>query len=179
MGSNDGELTPEPEIDDAPDVVATAKDYHGRAIGLMRHMAKLSSGEGSEIVEARLTVSKAKSLPEGVLDLQGIAARDVHLEYPDIERVTLPVYEGSWPDWRAMVSGHHVRKTSVVALHPSRLSALARLGKLYGNRPILWRFGGADAPALVEVEKGFPHISGVAMVEPWLFELPDEGGTDG
>jgi hypothetical protein len=176
LGAQDGELTEAPDDDEAPIIATTARDVFGRGVGLMAHLRKLTQTEDSPLIEVRLRVDKATGLADGVMALDGVDAKEVILEYPGAERITLPVFDGEWPSWRRLLSDHHRRKTDVIALHPGRLGALAKIGKLYDGKPILWTFGGRDQLARIEVAESFPFISGAVMPTAWLYEVP--AGTE-
>lgn len=175
LGARDGELTPAPDEDEAPMIVATARDLHGRGSGLMAYLRKLTKDEDSPLIEVRLRVDKATDLPDGVMALDGVDAKEVIIEYPGAERITLPVYEGDWPQWRVLLANHHRSKTDVIALHPGRLGALAKLGKMYDGKPILWQFGGRDKLAKIDVAESFPYVHGAVMPTAWLYEVPADG----
>lgn len=59
--------------------------------------------------------------------------------------------------------------TYTAALNPDIVGRLAKLGKFHAAAPILWRFGGADQMAAVEVP-GDPAVTGVVMPVRWDFD---------
>ncbi len=172
------ELEPEPPLAEEPFEVATAKDFHGRGAGLMGHLKKLTSVEDAPLIEARIAVGPAILPPDGGLILDGMDPRDVLLAYPGAEEVRVPSYDGTWPVWQPIVAEHQAKKTSVLALDPGRLAALARVGKIYDMAPIKWQFAGADRPALVEVEGSLPHLTGIVMPVAWHWEQPEDEVDD-
>lgn len=175
-----GDSLLDPALDgEQPDVVAIAQDIHGRGKGLLDHLWKLAEKadpeQGDDDVTVRLDIGKVKELTGGAPVLEGMNVRDVVIEHPDHEKVTLSVYEGEWPEWKRFISEFHAEETAVIALHHDRLGALAHLGKLHGGVPILYRFAGANRGALIEVAESEPRITGVAMPVAWVWELPDQG----
>lgn len=171
----DGELTPEPDIDEAPISVATARDVHGRGAGLMGHLLKLSKAEDAPLLEVAVRIDKAKTA-DGAMEVTD--SHEVILDYPGTERITLPVHEGEWPNWRQFVGRHRRVKTDHIALMPGRLGALFRLGKLHETKdrtfPIISEFGGAEKAIRVWVAESYPFVSGLVMPSPWLYEVSDD-----
>lgn len=161
---------PEPDWDEAPATTAIAIDVHGRGRGLLGHLLKLARAKDAVPFDVRLTIGL---LPEEEgQTLEGMAPRWVMLDHPDHERVTLPVYEGEFPNWRKVLAGFEPHETDAVALNPEIVGRLAKLGKLHGGvgTPLVWRFGGRDRMALLEVGHGEPSVAGAAMPVRWDFD---------
>lgn len=160
----DHDVYDEPSIDEAPDDVAIAIDQDGRAKGLLGYLlgrARFAAKEGLPIVE--VTVSLNVTDDEDAPTLGGMEARYVRFDYQAQERLQLDTYGGQYPTWRAMIAGLASVRTEAIGLNPEIIGRLAKLGKLHGNTPIIWRFGGETKAAAVEVMDGDPRVSGAVM----------------
>lgn len=154
---------PEPGPDESPMSTAIAFDEHGRARGFFAHLLRLATESGAEPIEARVQVGVRDLDPQtGTGTFDGMEGTYVIVEHPDHERLKLAVYEGVFPAYRKLLHEFAPKRTDAVALNPELVGRLAKVGKFNENRPLRWRFGGADKMALVEVE-GDPHIYGAVM----------------
>jgi hypothetical protein len=149
----------EPGIDVAPVATAIAQDPSGRARSLLGHLLGLSKqAEADELeddVELRLSLGV---LDDGTGMLDGFAIPWVVLDYPDHERLKLRTYEGTFPQWRPVLAGFKARTTKSVILNGDIIGRLAKVPDYIGG-PIQWRFGGADAMALVDVHDDASGLS--------------------
>lgn len=159
---------PEPLMDEAPLETTIAIDDDGRGKNLMQYLYGLATADKAPEYEATMRVVPV-SAGDGQGMFIGLAPTGVAVEFPGVEKVTLGAYDGSYPDWRKTLSGFSARKTDAVALHCERVSSLSKLGRLHDG-PLVWRFGGRDQMALVEVGDSFPHVGGAAMPVRWDFD---------
>lgn len=158
-----------PDVDSAPIETAVARDYYGRGISLLYHLLSIAPKEDSnDPQEVSVKIGDKPQAP-GTLHLDTTPERAVTLEHPRQELVHLDIAEIAFPDWRFMVAGHVPRQTKQVAIPAERLEQLAKVGKLHSGKPILWRFGGLDKTAAVEVGEGFPRVQGVVMPARWAW----------
>jgi hypothetical protein len=172
----DHDLADEPELDEAPSVTATAIDPHGRAKGFLAHVLKLArqaeeNNTGRIEVRVRLNVLGARD-DDGHRppSFDGMEARSVVVEQPDVERVMLDSYEGQWPTgWRSVMGGFRPVDTGTIALNPDIVGRLARLGKVHPAGLLGWTFGGKDRAARVEVIYAEPAVEGLVMPCRWDF----------
>jgi hypothetical protein len=84
------------------------------------------------------------------------------LQVRDVEKVYLPVVDGTFPDWRAIAAELHQRHHQGRRPQPRGRRA-AREGPQARRRPLLWEFGGANKAALVEYANSDPRVHGVVM----------------
>jgi hypothetical protein len=74
---------------------------------------------------------------------------------------------GDYPSWRELTFGFKPVSTKAIALNPKVIARLAKLGKLHGSLPLVWRFHGPDKPALVDVgveeHPVLPRVFGAVM----------------
>jgi hypothetical protein len=160
----DHKPTDEPGIDEAPDEFAVAMDLDGRAKGLLGYLlglARHAAKEGLPTVEVGVTLNATDEADEPTL--AGLERRYVRFDYQAQERLQLDTYGGDFPEWRGFIANLATVSTEAVALNPEIVGRLAKLGKLHGNAPILWRFGGEDKAAAIEVMDSEPHVRGVVM----------------
>lgn len=167
------EFATEPALDEAPLAVGVARDPHGRGKGFMAHLLNLARSEETKLdppeIDVRLGVTDPERANAGTFE--GMEAEFIVVEYPDHERLILPAYEGEYPNWRSVVPGFSPVTTEAIALNPEIVGRLAKLGKLNGeDNPLVWRFGGPDKMAQVEVAHSDPFVHGVVMPVRWDFD---------
>jgi hypothetical protein len=178
----------EPTLDELPDATAVVIDSHGRAKSLFGHLFDLikaadkaaeKGGPPPEPIEVRLTLGVTEVEPdEQSLDLgDDFEPSFAVIEHPGRERLKLRCYGGDYPDWRKVVARFARQETDGVALSPEVIGRLAKLGKLYPARPLLWYFGGADRMAIVEVGNSYPWLRGAVMPVRWDFDADRPMGT--
>ncbi len=165
----------EPGLDEPPAVLAVAADPHGRAKSLMAYLINLTGGEDPPLVDLTVTIGPADD-PDDDNAFEGFGRTAVFLEVPDQERLTLHTIEAPFPDWRTIVHAFTPEKTNAVALRPDLVANLGKLGKYHDDKPLLWRFGGVEKAALVEVADTIPHVAGVVM--PMRFPWADDPDAD-
>lgn len=170
---------PEPDLDEAPIDTATALDPYGRGVGLFRHMLGLATAKDAPPYDICLRVGDdPREAAEPSLD--GFEQKYLIIDVPDQEILTLPLYDGPWPTWRAVWNAWEAEQTSEVFFSPEVIVArVGRLGKLHPSGIVHWRFGGLHGPALIDIEPSDPHVCGLAM--PTRVYLPGyaPGGSAG
>lgn len=163
----------EPGLDEAPVATAVAIDSNGRALGLLGFMRKLAKQAAKDelpqpSMALSLNVPDEDDLPEPTFG--GMESEYVVLEHPDHELVKLRTYGGDYPNWRTLHDGFTGRTTKEIALNPELIGRLAKLGALHAGQPLIWRFGGADKAASLEVLESLPSVRGLVMPVKWLSE---------
>lgn len=161
------DLAPEPAPDEAPIATAIAHDPHGRGRGFLAHIAKLTSDPDDDAIDVKVMLGVVEALDPDRPTFEGMEAEWVVLEHADHERIRLESLAGVYPAWRSVTGGFRAQSTDAVALHPDRLAALGKLGKLHRGAPILWHFGGTERAALIEVAESDPHVEGLVMPVRW------------
>lgn len=170
------DLSAAPELDEVPPVTATAIDEHHRATALMKHLLSVTGGKDARQFDVVLSVGDCP-LGDDVPTLDGLERRWVSIAVPDQEVLTLLAYEGEWPTWRALWAGFKPQQTDAIAFNPDLIVArLGKLGKLYPETPLVWTFGGPDAPARIELQHSDPPLLGLVM--PLKVALPTLEGDD-
>jgi hypothetical protein len=159
------EFATEPGPDEAPVTTHVVMDDHRRARSLFEHVLALTTKKDADAIEVRLRF--ATDYIESAFP--GMEPGVAIIEYPGKEKLALELYEGDFPSWRKVEAGFAATKTDAIALNPDLVARLVKLGKLHAS-PLLWRFGGRDKAALVDVE-GSPPIHGLAMPMRWDFAL--------
>lgn len=101
--------------------------------------------------------------------LEGLEPTFVVIDVPDMERVWLPVVESAYPDWRGITGDHQAVATDAIAISCNRLGRLGKVGTTWCDGPLLWTFGGADRPALIEWPMSEPRVVGIVMPVRWRF----------
>jgi hypothetical protein len=165
------DLEPEPGLDEAPYATAVAIDPDGRAKGFLAYALKLAKDLGDDD-GAGLDVRMNLGVVDEVEDedrpaFAGMEVRYVVLELPDVERVKLRTYDGVYPDWRRLLDGLVAVSTETIALGAEILGRLAKLGKVHGDRPLGWTFGGPSKMARLAVLDSDPYVEGVVMPVRW------------
>ena len=162
----------EPDLGELPHATAVAWDQWGRAKALFAYLGRQASKEDGErlMCLVRLGVPwQNPDTPEPDLQFDGFEALAVDIEYPDHERLQLPVYEGAYPLWRNAVHDAAATKTGTLALSQESLAVLARAAKVYGNDSVVaMRLGGEGRPVAVELGAD-PSVRGLVMPCRWNF----------
>jgi len=154
----------EPSLDEVPGAAVIAMDLDGRARGLLGYLlgrAKYAAKEGLPPVEVSVALNVADDGDEPTLE--GMERRYVRFDYESQERLQLDIYGGTYPDWRSLFAGVTHETTDAIALNPEIIGRLAKLGKLHGNAPIVWQFGGEDKAAEIEILGVESGVRGIVM----------------
>lgn len=180
------DTTAEPDLDEGPKEKVVARDLNKRAHALMAYVwALVDVDTDTEILEATMEVAEAEpSVQMPALD--GMEGEVLVLEVPGRESLRVGTYEGEWPDWRSLIAHHVGRSTHAVALTPSRIAKLAKLGPYHDDAPLVWHFGGTDGAALVATGDPPVTVRGVVMPVRWSWgeaavverAETDDGGSD-
>lgn len=107
----------------------------------------------------------------------GMAGEAVLLEHPDHERVVLQAFEGEFPHWRKLLFGFAEKQTTSIVLNPEIVGRLAKLGSWFAGG-LVWRWGGKDKVAAVEIADDTLRVSGLVMPMSWRETgplIPDAG----
>jgi hypothetical protein len=86
----------------------------------------------------------------------------VVLDYPDHERVALPTVNGTFPDYRALLLRHEVKRTDIVSLGAENMRRLGEVGRVLGSY-VRCSLSGAKGAIAVEVGVLSPVVRGVVM----------------
>lgn len=174
---------PEPGLDEAPTRTVIAHDPHGRAKNLLWYLLNLSRGEDADPIEVDLIPGdtlRDDTAAQAAFD--GMAKEWVTIAVPDKERLKLPTIEGDFPDWRPLDAAFQAEPTDGVALSPEIVKRLADLERTAGTTSLLWRFGGAEKAARVDLPNVFPRIRGLVMPQRGDWGVVDgdapQGGDD-
>lgn len=158
--------TPPPLLDELPAMSVVATDHHGRGINLLQWVLKESSKvKNDEPVEMTVVLNvgpQPEPGPDEDRPLEGMERQLCTIEVPGHERVELGVHQATWTDWRAFVGRFTGEETKAIALNPTVLERLVKLGKIHG-RSLVWTFGGHDRMALIEVRDSEPWVAGAVM----------------
>jgi hypothetical protein len=148
-------------------------DVDGRAAGLMRYARSLvpADADDSEVLEVEIGAGEAEERPPGALRLEGMEGEAFQLDVPGLERVRVPVFEGGWPDWPAVLAAFVPKRTMAFALPIERVVQLARLKDL--DAPLVVEFGGRDKMARVSIGDPPLNVQGVVMPTMWRWGMPD------
>lgn len=168
----DYEYDPEPGFDEIPTASAVAIDRYNRAGGLLQYLLTLSKSDDHKGLECTVHLNVAWQ-PEDVdpaeAQLDGFEALAVRIEYPDNERVQLPVYDGRFPNIGLLIQAKAAR-TDGVALSQSMCARLGKAAAPHGDMTMVrCRFTGRNKPVLVEFGSE-PVVSGLAMPCRWDLE---------
>jgi hypothetical protein len=149
-------------------------DPHGRAKGFLAHVLKLATTEVDGLepepidIRVRLNVIGEERPPQGVLE--GLEARTIVVEHPDVERLVLDAYDGVYPQWRRVLLGLRGIATDRIALDPEVVGRLAKVGKIHPGARLGWTFGGENKAARVDVIDSDPYVDGIVMPCRWDFD---------
>jgi hypothetical protein len=170
LADDDEDVPPEPELDEAPTLTAVAIDPHGRAKGFLAHLLRLAGEDDVTTIEVALSLGVVSNADAAAPALEGLEARWVVLEHPDTERLKLPVYDGTFPSWRALYMHFDAEKTESIGLSTDMVGRLSKLGKWWPGCPLVWHFGGEQRAAMVDVHEAENRVSGLVMPVRWNIE---------
>lgn len=164
----------QPGLGEMPDVgTAVAYDQYGRARGLLAYLGQQAAKEENDGLKALVHLGvpwQAVGEPSGELQLDGFDAEAVDLEYPDHERLQLPVFEGSYPNWRTVLTSFVGAKTAALAVRQDNLAVVAKAAGYFGEfAPLQLRFGGEQKAIAVEFGDE-PRVYGLLMPLQWDFD---------
>lgn len=171
---------PEPPVDELPSRTVVAADRDGLGRHLLGHVLSLSRREDPYIhgmIRVRMEFDARMPPGEQPETLDGLEPVYVVLECPDVERVYLPVAGDRTVDWRRIVLDHEGEETKQIGLNPEFLERLGKVRR-HAEGSLVWKFGGADRPALVDWPDSLPHIIGVVMPRK-VYEEEEAPATDG
>ena len=158
-----------PDFDEAPIRTVIAADADGRGRSLLGYVCALVARDyvDDEYAPGTLEVevefdARMPAGTGGPETLEGLEPTYTVLQVRDVEKVYLPVVEGTFPDWRKIASGFSPATTAEVALNPEVVERLAKVRK-HAAGHLVWKFGGADRAALVEYSNSDPFVHGVVM----------------
>lgn len=132
---------PPPTIDESPIETHVVMDPDKRMQSLMRFVltdAKAAEKAGVPC-DLTLSISSAESPSEPTLDPS--LDRSMFIVQTDNERLALPIYEGDYPTWRALLAAHREEPTGTLALNPTLLGRFGKLKNFAG--PISMILNGA------------------------------------
>lgn len=174
-----------PAFEEAPDRVIVAVDTDGRGRGLLGYVLALATRDtpvdeytpGQVEVRIDFDVQMPPgSAPVAQATLEGMDPTYTVLSVPDVEKVYLEVYAGTFADWRPVMAGHTPKTTKKVRIHPEIAERLGKVRK-HAAGPIEWSFGGPGNAALVAFPESDPHVHGAVMPMRDTEEVDDGCGA--
>lgn len=169
---------PAPELEETPLRTAIVRDVHHRAKALLLHARSLIIPELEEPVEVMLGFGDAgRSSYRGMhqLEMDGLDGEALEVEVPDRSRERIGLLQADWPNWRPVFYGFTVKRTAGLAIPPSRMRKLADLAALH-DAALVWKFGGANKMAVVEIGEPPVEVRGGVMPERWNYGEEMEQG---
>lgn len=164
--SVDADLPATPGLHNEPERTATIIDPHGRGAGLLAYAYKLATAKDADPDDYPVTLDLDHVQESTEASFDGLAARRCRLTVNG-ESLTLPVYEGSFPDWTKVAADRPAISLPRIALNPARLKQLVKAASYTPNAGIGWSFTDPHGPAMVELIDTDPFISGVVMPVRW------------
>lgn len=166
------EYEPEPELDEIPFASAVAIDRYSRAGGLLQYLLQLSRSDDHKGLETAVHLNvpwQPDEADPADVQLDGFEALAVRIEYPDNERVQLPVYDGKFPKVAPLL-GRSASRTDGIALSQAMCARLGKAAAPHGETTLVrCRFTGRNKPVLVEFGSD-PVVTGLAMPCRWDLE---------
>lgn len=169
-------------LDEVPDESVVAIDYDGRMSALMKFVLKdaiRAEKAKHDPPTVKLTVKSAETA--GVPTLAPELDRRVLVVETDRERLSLDVYDGTYPDWRknlVAAAAAELLPSDSIAFSADILARLGQLKETAAN-PVEFTLSGPRKPVGVIV-RCEPLVQGIAMpARPFkAVELEDDDGTD-
>lgn len=123
------DLTPPPGLDEKPDATYIVQDPDKRARALMAFVMTEAKAAEKEMRPFDVTLGVGSVEAPEVPTLDPTLDREGFTLETDSERLTLPIYAGEFPNWRALLARDTGDPTAAIDLSPT---LLGRLGKLKG-----------------------------------------------
>ena len=163
----------EPPLDELPAAQAVAVDQWGRAKNLLAYMGQQAAKEENDGLFALVRLGVPWQAPDSTkteLQFHGLNALAVDIEYPDNERLQLPVYEGPFPDWRPTLHDHRGHRTTALRLQADAIEIIGKATKPFGEEcHVDLTFGGENKPVAIAFGDD-PRVRGLLMPLRWDFE---------
>lgn len=167
------DLDPEPDFfDETPIATAVAMDPHSRAKSFFTHVLALAQqAEKKDLAPVEVRVQLGVTDHDADRDsLPGMEATYVILELPDAERLKLAVYDGAYPNWQALSQGFASTSTDTIALSPSIVGRLGKLGSILPGSMLGFSWAGPLKAARVELVGSDVTVEGLVMPCRWDVE---------
>lgn len=156
----------EREVEEAPLRSTVVLDPDGRAKALLSYLRKLSAKAAKDEIPAPL-VNLSVGVPaddEGAPSFPGMELEQVVIDFPDHEKLALPICEGVFPAYRSILLGHEPKRTQTFSFNPELFARLGQVGKITGGF-VDCTLAGPDGMVAIEVSGALlpPVIRGGVM----------------
>lgn len=149
------------EPDEAPTRTIVAIDEDERAKALFRFVAKDTKAKDNPDATVRFSVGSIEA-DEAPTLMPSLARLGLSIEY-EAERLILPLWDGTYPDWRKLVVGREPSPVARIAWSPWIMSRLSSMRScLDCSAAIELDHAGPIGAAAIRVDV-FPEVTGVAM----------------
>jgi hypothetical protein len=153
-------------LDEAPDGVVVVTDPDGRGKALLTYLRKLAAKAAKDEQPAPQVVLHI-GVPADDGDAPGFPGMEllqVVIEYPDHEKLALPIVQGEFPAYRTLLVERKAKATAGLAIAPDILTRLAESAKFVGGW-VSCTFAGPHSPISVSVDGSLagPLVRGCAM----------------
>lgn len=156
----------ERSLDEAPSESVVVRDPDGRGRALLAYLRKLAAKAAKdEIPLPQVALYLNEPVEEGTeAGFPGMELRQVVIDYPDHEKLALPIVQGEYPAYRSLLLGHTSIATRNVAIAGEFMARLGQIGKILGSH-VRCSFAGDTGMVGVEVENALvpPYIRGGVM----------------
>ena len=122
-------------LDEAPDETVIVRDPDGRGRALLSYLRKAAAKAAKDEMPAPRVVLR---LNEPVDDgeepgFPGMELRQVVIDYPDHEKLALPIVQGDYPSYRTILVTHKPEARQEFALAGEYLARAGQVGKIIGG----------------------------------------------
>lgn len=156
----------ERSLEEAPTSSTVVRDPDARGRALLSYLKKLSAKAAKDSLPLPMV-----NLHVGVLadegdeaGFPGMELQQVVIDFPEHEKLALPVVHGEFPAYRSILLGHQPKRTAGISLNPELFSRLGQVGKITGGYAQC-AFAGPDGGVAVEIAGVLlpPVVRGVLM----------------
>lgn len=154
----------EPPLDEAPESTAVVRDPDGRGKALLSYLRKVAAKAAKDEIPAPLvTLNVGVAVEEGAeAGFPGMELEQVVIDYPEHERVALPIVDGTFPDYRALLARHEAKSTAHVAFGAENMTRLGQVAKVIGSF-VRCSLSGPNGAVSLDCGSLPPFIRGVVM----------------
>lgn len=135
-----GDLDPPPSIDDAPISSTVVVDRDKRMSSLMAYVLKEATAAAKNEMPFDVTLSTASAEADHAPTLDPSLDRAMFVAEIEAERLALPIYEGDFPTWRALLGATKPKPTGRSVFAPQLLGVFGKLRNL--GAPIVMEYAG-------------------------------------
>lgn len=162
----DRDADDERALDEAPNGVVIVRDPDGRGKALLTYLRKVAAKAAKDETPApQVTLAVNVPADDGAEPgFPGMELRQVVLDYPEHEKLTLPIVQGEFPAYRSLLIERDSASVAGLNLAADLVNRLGQAAKALGGW-LQFGFSGPDSAVAIEIIGALngPTVRGVVM----------------